>query len=53
MKSRFEGRMENWKVMDMKSGSWKRTWVRGEQGSEFQYGVAWSVTTSKIRTLWS
>ena len=42
--SRVKVRKENRKVMDMKQGPWKRTWVKGEQVSEFQYSVAWSVT---------
>ena len=41
---RVKVRMENRKVMDMKQGSWKRKWYKGEQGSEFQYDVAQSVT---------
>ena len=36
--------MENRKVMDMKYGSWKQTWVKGEQGLEFRYSVARSIT---------
>ena len=43
-RSRVKVRMENRKVMDMKQGSWKRKWDKGEQGSEFRYGVTWSVT---------
>ena len=44
MESRVKVRMENRKVMDMEQGSWKQTWVKGEQRSEYQYGVAQSVT---------
>ena len=44
MESRVKVRMENGKVMDVKQGPWKRTWVKGEQGLEFWYSVAWSVT---------
>ena len=42
--SRVKVRMENRKVTDTKQRSWKRTWFKGEQGSEFQYSVAQSVT---------
>ena len=44
MESRVKVRMENRKVMDMKQGSWKQELDKGEQGSEFQYSVARSVT---------
>ena len=45
-----QSRMENRKVTDTKQGSWKQTWVKGEQGLEFQYGVAQSVTENTRRT---
>ena len=46
MESRVKVRMENRKVMDTKQGSGKHKWNKGGQGSEFQYGVAWSVTST-------
>ena len=44
MDQRVKGRMENRKVLDMKQGPWKRKRNKGEQGSDFWYGVAQSVT---------
>ena len=35
MESRIKVRMENRKVRDVKQGSGKRKWNKGEQGSEF------------------
>ena len=32
MDQRVKIRMENRKVMDMKQGSWKQTWDKGETG---------------------
>ena len=43
--SRVKVGMENRKAVDTKQGSWKQTWVKGDQGLEFQYGVAQSVTS--------
>ena len=41
---RVKVRIGSRKVMDTKQGSWKRKWDKGEQGLEFWYSVAQSVT---------
>ena len=45
MDQRVKVRMGNRKIMDMKKGSWKQKWDEGEQGLEFQDGVAHSITS--------
>ena len=47
MDKRVKVRIGNRKVMDMKQGSWKQKWDKGEQGSEFWYGVTQSVTEGR------
>ena len=40
------------KVIEMKQGSWKQEWDKGEVESEFWYGVAQSVTLMQLENFY-
>ena len=49
-KNRIKGQSKKWRIEKwwMRSKDWKQTWIKREQGLEFQYGFAWSVTSHQI-----